>query len=102
MSYQALLHLVYQVLLVLGGLVVASLSMRYRLIAGQWFGGFVSAVAAIWAAWTGIDQVYLVAQPFAEKWLGLVQVLATVICASVVFAVIIYITGRPERKEQSL
>lgn len=101
MSYGALLHLVYQLGLFIVGLMVASLAMRFRMTIGQWFGGFVCATAAVWAAWTAVDQYFLVARPFPEKWLGLVQVLATVVAALLLFVVVIFSTGRPERKEQS-
>jgi phage-related protein len=103
MSYDALLNLVYQLSLIIAGLLIASLAMRFRFVAGQWFGGFVCAAAAVWAAWTAIDQYYSVAKPFAVKWLGLVQVLATIMAAILVFVVVILTTEKPEGgKEQSL
>jgi len=100
MSSEALLNLVYQLGLFVIGLLIASLAMRFRATIGQWFGGFVCDTAAVWAAWTAVDQYFLVARPFPEKWLGLVQVLATVVVATLLFAVVIFSTGRPQQKEE--
>lgn len=100
MSFQALLNLVYQLGLIIVGLLIASLAMRFRTVIGQWFGGFVCSAAAVWAAWTSVDQYYLVAKPFDVKWLGLIQVLAAIVAGFLVFLTVIFVTGKTEEREE--
>lgn len=96
MSQEALLNLVYQLSIVLAGILIASLAMRFRVIILQWMGAFMCVVAAIWAAWTAIDELFVAVKPFQEKWLGLAQVVAVIVAAFLIFVTVLYCTGRPK------
>jgi hypothetical protein len=99
MTYAALQTTLYQSLLVLAGLLIASWgAMIIRTNVLRIAGCVVASAAGIWAAWQGIDQLYLVMHAFSLEYLKLFEVLAALI-GGVLMAVIVYAsTNRPQVK----
>lgn len=94
MDQQVPILMVYQLLLVIAGLVIASLGSRFLMSQVQRTGCVIAAAAGVWGAWDGVDQWFNAVHPFEAKWLGLAQVFACVIGGVVIFVITWAITAR--------